>query len=413
MNFKNLSIAKSILSCVFVMIQLAAFAQNAFEKGQIILEDGTQLDCYIMNEDWKNNPERLDYRLGQDGKAQTIAMTGIRAFSIPNKFKFVKATVPIERSSNVVREMDYNKNPKFTEEEVLLKVLVEGKASLYFYEQGNVANFFMSKDQGPVTPLVYKRYLVSYDKVGSYEQYKQDLINALQCESIRRSDILKVSYKRSSLMKLFSNYNNCSGEQTSNYEKPEKKGSIHLQVKVGANQSSLELENTYLADTYKLDPKTGIQAGVELEYVLPFNNGKWAITAEPMYRGYRAETTQENRYVSGGTATVVTDYKSVDLGFSVKHYFFTGPHSAIFIQGGVIPNISFSPSIDFYRNDGVLYRSLDLDASMNYALGAGYTFHKKLSLELRYQTKRELLSSYPNWNGELKSVSLILGYRIF
>ena len=44
---------------------------------------------------------------------------------------------------------------------MFLKVLIEGKATLYYYEESNIQKFYYTLDKGNITPLVYKQYLYS------------------------------------------------------------------------------------------------------------------------------------------------------------------------------------------------------------------------------------------------------------
>jgi len=71
-------------------------------------------------------------------------------------------------------------------------------------------------------------------------------------------------------------------------------------------------------------------------------------------------------------------------------------------------------SIEMTRADGSNYYTLDqIETSVNFAFGAGYKLHDKYSVEIRYQTGRDILTHYMGWGSDYHSLSFILGYTIF
>jgi len=46
-------------------------------------------------------------------------------------------------------------------------------------------------------------------------------------------------------------------------------------------------------------------------------------------------------------------------------------------------------------------------------MGIGYKQNDRYSLEIRYQTNREILGNYLSWNSEYKTLSIIFGYSLF
>ena len=55
---------------------------------------------------------------------------------------------------------------------------------------------------------------------------------------------------------------------------------------------------------------------------------------------------------------------------------------------------------------------LTLSGSANLAFGFGYDTGKKLNLELRYQTARDLLTAAPSVYANFRQISLIAGYTL-
>ncbi len=59
-------------------------AQILFEKGYFIDYRNIKIDCFIRNADWKNYPEKFDYKLSEDGEIKTIDLKETKEFGIGN-----------------------------------------------------------------------------------------------------------------------------------------------------------------------------------------------------------------------------------------------------------------------------------------------------------------------------------------
>jgi hypothetical protein len=70
-------------------------------------------------------------------------------------------------------------------------------------------------------------------------------------------------------------------------------------------------------------------------------------------------------------------------------------------------DFSFNSEIDFESGT-----DLEIEGNINFAVGFGYNYNNKYSLELRYSTNREILFDYPNLDSAYKNVSIIFGYTI-
>jgi hypothetical protein len=117
--------------------------------------------------------------------------------------------------------------------------------------------------------------------------------------------------------------------------------------------------------------------------------------------------------VSGGVLIASVDYSSIEVPLSLRHYFFLNNSSKIFINASYIFDLSSKSSIEFNRNDGSNLNSLEIETRNNLAMGIGYKQNDKYSLEVRYQTNREILGNYSFWSSEYKTLSIIFGYSLF
>ena len=147
--------------------------------------------------------------------------------------------------------------------------------------------------------------------------------------------------------------------------------------------------------------QVGFSLGLEAEFILPFNNNKWALTFEPTYyQSFKAE--KQLNTVAGN---VKIDYKSFEVPLGIRHYFFLNS-SKLFINASYLINFSSNSIIDYENAD-----DLKILAGNNFALGVGYKYNR-YSLEVKFASSRELLGG-TSWQSDYRRVSLIFGYEIF
>ena len=92
---------------------------------------------------------------------------------------------------------------------LLLKVLVEGKANLYSYVEGNLFRYFYSLDNNKIEQLVFKSYIID-EKYGENNKYKQQFLNELKCDGITLNQVERLEYKKNSLTNFFKKFNSCT-----------------------------------------------------------------------------------------------------------------------------------------------------------------------------------------------------------
>ncbi len=388
--------------CVF-----KSYSQIIFEKGYFIDNSNQRIECLIKNVDWKNNPTQFKYKLSPNDKPKTLTIDSAKEFGINNGSKYIRADVNIDRSSEDVNLMSFEKDPLFAEEQLYLKVLVEGKASLYLYEDADLKRFFFKKDSSDINQLVYKRYRVTDSLtygvfVKKNYLFRQQLLINLNCQNTSISSIATLTYSRKQLVRFFSEYNECENQDFINYEKRKKKNLFTLNIRPGINNSSLFVNrNGIVPINIDFGNKLGLRFGIETEFMLPFNKNKWSILFEPTYQYYKSETTE-------GIQTVGIDYKSIELPFGLRHYFYLGEKSRVFINGLFVVDINKKPVIDFE-----LAKDLEISPFYNYAIGLGYSYNNQYNIELRYYTGRDVISNYVSWMSDYSTISVIFGYSIF
>ncbi|WP_179336331.1 autotransporter outer membrane beta-barrel domain-containing protein [Winogradskyella costae] len=405
---------KRILFLLTTILTLNCYSQISFEKGYYINNANQKINCLIKNIDWKNNPTEFEYKLSENSESKKTTIKTIKEFGIDNISKYVRSTVNIDRSSKNINNLSNDKNPIFKEEELFLKVLVEGKANLYQYVDNNLKRYFYNKKNSNIEQLIFKSYKVTENNFGRNNRFRQQLFVDLKCPNFKKSKIGNVEYKKNSLVRFFTEYSKCHNNELINFEPEQKRDLFNLTIRPRINSSSLTIQNSVSnSRNTEFENKRGFGFGLEAEFILPFNKNKWAIAIEPTFQSFTSEKTTNVNNVSGGELIANVDYSSIEIPVSLRHYFFLNNNSKIFINASYIFDLSSNSTIEFSRNDGSNLNSLDIKTRQNLGFGVGYKQNDKYSLEVRYQTDREVLSEYSFWSSEYKTLSIIFGYSLF
>ncbi|MGO2101595.1 MAG: outer membrane beta-barrel protein [Psychroflexus halocasei] len=405
---------KQLLSLLLFIIGFNSYAQITFEEGYYIDNSGQKITCLIKNVDWKNTPTQIEYKLQENDEAQLKSIETLDEFGINGISKYIKAKVEIDRSSKNINRLSQNRNPIFSEENLFLKVLVEGQANLYEYNDGNLLRYFYSLKDSEIKQLIYKKYKTVDGDVSENNRYRQQLWSDLSCDGFDQQKLEYINYSKRDLVKQFTKFNDCVESDYINFNAKDKRDFFHLTIKPRLNISSLTFGNSLSdIDPIEFDDETGFGIGIDLEFVLPFNKNKWAITLEPAYQSFKSESSSPTDNIVGGERVAIVDYSSIEIPIGLRHYFYINKKSAIYLNAAYVMDFSMSSSVEFTRKDGSNLNTIEVKKGNNIAFGAGYQYNKKFSLEFRYQTNRDILDSYEYWSSDYSSMSFILGYQIF
>lgn len=387
------------------------YAQITFEKGYFINNAGERTEVLIKNLDWKNNPTEFEYKIDGSSDVKKENIKNIQEFGIDSLERYVRKTIMIDRSSDHLNRLSETKEPQFKEETLFLKYLVEGKSNLFYYENGDTRRFFYSTDGDNVKQLIYKPYAINESQIGYNEDYKKQLSESLTC-GVDLKMIKKTDYEPTDLTKIFITNNECSTGQSLIYGQTKgKKDLFNLTIRPGVNFSTVENNYHYYSvnDQTKFDSKAAFRIGAELEFILPFNKNKWALFAEPTYQYYKNNTEvsiMDGSY-NGKKSKRSVDYKSLEIPFGVRHYFFINKQSKVFVNATYVIDFDFNSAITYDQTD------FKISSGNNFAFGAGYKYNDKYSVEFRMGMSRNLLRNYFNFASDYRTISLILGYTLF
>ncbi|MEE9407213.1 MAG: outer membrane beta-barrel protein [Polaribacter sp.] len=390
---------KQTITFIALFIGLNTIAQIKFEKGYIINNNGEKIDCLIKNEDWLHNPLTFLYKKDNNSKEIIGNLNSIKEFSVNGYSKYKRFKVNIDKSKTNINQLSRKRTYDFVMETLFLKVLIEGKANLYVYDEGDIIKYFYKKENASIHQLEYKEYLNSKNYLAKNKNYLTQLRIDVSCDNVNYKNVI---YKKNSLVNYFLTYNNCNGVNnlTKDYTKSVNKNKFNINIKLGVGQSSTTFTNDLFGYSDIESSGINFRAGVEGEYILPFNKNKWSIFVEPTYQTYKSE-------IEGNQSGEIS-YSSIELPFGIKYYMFLNDSSKLFISGAYVLDFTMNSEIDF-KNIG----DLDIETTTSYLIGFGYNYNDKYTLEARFNSGRDLTQNYTYWQTNYTSFSIVLGYNIF
>jgi hypothetical protein len=373
-------------------------SQISFVKGYYIDNANQKTEGLIRNVDWKNNPLEFEYKKTKESEKESMNIESVKEFGINNVSKYIRASVQIDRSSNKFNLLSYDKSPLFKKEQLYLKVLIQGYASLFLYEDNSLRRYFYQTVNNDVDQLIFKKYKTPENKIGTNNKFRNQLYDNLKCVDISMEELKFMNYNKKELLNLFKKYNNCHNSEFVNFDEKVTSSLFHLNIRPGLNSSSLSMRNNITnSRNTGYDREWSFRVGLEFEFILGFNKNKWAIIIEPTYQYFKAELEIANR------SNTNADYQSIELPLGLRHYLFLNDTSKVFVNASFLYDFALKSKV----------RNLAVGSGINGALGIGYKYKNTCSLEFRYHTSRDILPDYALWTSDYKTISVIFGYSIF
>ncbi len=285
---------------MLIMSNFIIFAQKNYVAGYIVNLNGDTIRGEINFQNWTYNPKSIEFKLNEK-YTETYLPNQIKLFYAQNRM-YLSASILYDKSSKALNELDYNTEFNWTEEEVFLEAIFEGKKSLYLLNtKVNGENFFI-KNNEKIEFLKYKKYkskvtLNFENKVISksnniyitqLSQYFQD------CESIK-SKISTIRYTSADMISIFNSYGICKEKPYSFvFKKMKDSGRLEFGVSAGIALDNLKFNSFFdfqYLEILQLEKtqfkyKPGYQLGLSIDYFIPKCNNKLAVCNDLVYRNF-------------------------------------------------------------------------------------------------------------------------------
>lgn len=393
---------------IFILIPSALSAQGGFQKGYIINTSHQKVECLIANYGSENSSMNYVYKFSKKDSLRKIDITNTEEFGINKTKKFIRYKVLLEVSPERITQIsDTAKGLQWVEKYVFLQVLVEGEfATLYYYFDEGIDRFFYSTLNTPVEPLIYKKYYLAVTpyhptSILLNNTYIKQLKENLICPD--NIDLTKhLAYNKKKLIGFFKSYYECNWADYHVYEKLNK-SKFRMKAAFILDRSSFFIHDGQL-EYYDFPVKTAYSGGLAFEYLIPFNRYKWSLFAEVNYHYYRSTI-----FEPALDSETSIHYQFIEVPFGISYYFILNKNHKLFIKPGVSPNFNTGDAyISFYRQDNKDV----LIPEMNAFIGGGYNY-KRLSLEFRYYSKKNITQDLYQRGSEFSQISFLFKYTLF
>ena len=399
---------KNLFLILFLItVSFSLSARQFFEEGYFINENGKRIDCFIKNEHWILNPTSFSYQLKQDEDIKTLSLDNVQEFSINSKYKFVKATVQIEQTSDNLNLLTKNSALDLKEETVFLNVLIEGDANLYLYKTRDFTRYFYDIDNGKIEFLIWKQYLDENNKYSVDRAFRKQIWESLKCQDITIDNISALKYKKEDLLKFFIKYNSCKSSLGTNYNKLRRgqANNFHLTLKAGAIFSTLEL-NHYQRDVIArrkqfFKPNYVIEG----ELFLPVKNRQLSISSSLSILHFSTQNENKISFLDNllEDSTYYIDrefrfhYLSLEIPLNLRYYYTIQPNHKAFVTTSMLFEFSRLSAVEAPLFFGSLGNNIGLGASV------GYIFKDRISAEYKFNFPQRY--GYISGDGNLQYLS--------
>lgn len=414
---------KLIAVMLFALTYNGAMAQEKFLPGYVKTAEGVRTDGLIDYRNWDNNPKKVTFKQGEQGKAQVFEALDIAEFGVKDEI-YVGAIVEKEITTNVSSGLSKSPDMEVRIDTVFLQTLVSGEKTLLGMKSSGKQNFYI-KDGGNYVLLQYKWYIT--EKNGQQlkaenTNYKRQLATYLS-DCLRMTEPLQgTSYTDKSLESLFLQYYACTDKMPA-FVKVREKNVIQLGVLAGASNTNITFASeTAIQDmaSYNFPTSSNVTAGIYLDLVLPRNNRKWSFYNELLFSSYKVNDSfqdmkNENDYrnVSG-----TLGYNYLKLNNMVRFRYPVGGFN-VFLNGGISNGIALGEKNEkntfrkFYStetNDVGKVLDETRKYEQGFLLGAGI-IAGRLSAEVRYERSNGM-SVYSALSSRVERYFLVVGYRL-
>lgn len=370
-------------------------AQNT-QKGYLIDRNNKKTEVFFKETDFSDNTA-IRYRISENGDYQSID-NNIVEYGIGNDYKFVRKNV---KHDKMFTEISTLKEPTLVNEELFLNVIGEGgDINLYSYsDKGRTKFFYEIKGSNEIVQFIYKRYSEDNNSQKENNYFRNQLNNILKCETLQIGDFLNLKYRKEDFIKIFGKYNECKKQDAQVYEnKSAKKPKIKYSALVGLYQSSFAVE--FSEGESEKETKTTIGFGGEIALVFPSEKTEVFIRAE--YESYSGRSRYSNHLT--GTARQENNFllesSFININAGARYNFILNNKNKIFIEGAVGVNTPFDDIIYTVTFPEATGGAENVELKSAYAtktnayfnFGIGYTYNNQISLTLKTDTNRNLLT---------------------
>lgn len=399
---------KNLFGALCLMVTSFVLAQD-YVSGYYITANGQKITGEYEAGDF-SSPEKLKFRTGAE-EFMRPDLKAIQELGVANSYKYVKYTVEVD-AANTISDNTIPEKPMFVKKEVFLNVLAEGDATLFSYYDNwdKDVKFFLKTLNMPVPQqLVHREYYIN-GKPAENNDYIKQISAGLVCEGLKGTDIVQLKYTKSALTRIVKQYNSCKGSNNIVYDnRAGKKINLLFSVYAGVHMFSFEMSGGGVPPMAK-DTGTGFAIGGEMELLLPSKQLGLFLRVDGETFNTEVEGTFAADDVPGSHKYYVYKTGSVIGNASVgpRYYYTINESNRLFIDFAATFSVGLGglDVYDYVVSSTTVYPREFVDKynfgnALSLNAGIGYSFNNRFAVELRANTNRDLIDSYPE-NSKMK-----------
>ena len=301
------------LTLYFALFVYCLSAQDTFVPGFLLSTDGDRTDVLIKDRTWQQTPVDFQYRSNADAVVRRVTAEEIGGFGVEKGPTFYSRTVDFDLSvTRPTSALSNTPEPIFETRTVFLRPLLRGDLTLYVYKNTKYERFFLQLLDGPIVPLIYKKYRRK-GKVEENNAFRRTLQQDYPTEAYGYSELSELRYREKDLVAYFSAYARAQSLSTTpvDYQKPK----VRTTLSGGIGVQKFVLPNRYDFSVLTVDPGTGqaiiedrsvftdappegfaLRPALRLEINLPGDRYAWSILFGLEGSRYRYEEGTDTRY---------------------------------------------------------------------------------------------------------------------
>ena len=401
---QNLNPKKLYLAMVFIFACISTLVAKKPEINEITVVTTTNdtVHGYIMYFNRFKSFKSLSVKVKDEATPRLYKPWDVSSFIVKaneGPLLFRTLIVDADYSPTEMIKLTISPEIKLTHDMVFAQILIKGPRSLYQYVDDSVykTHYIIESENGQLTDLVNKQYLLNGDLIGNNQDYKKQLMLLLAHPSIPASRINGTVLKRKSILALVKDYNKAVSTQPSTYEYREERAAFKFGVLAGANLSMLKFAGpTEYLNQLRFKPSIGMNVGVSMNIILQGTHKRWSIYNDILYSNYKMETKNttyvyyENSEWYRSVINASVNVSTLKLYSGIRYQFMGNLKT--YIQLGLVNGYLFKHSMTmnqeahFYSSSYIetlpLVTFRGYEQSSFFAAGTRY---KKIGLEVRYE----------------------------
>lgn len=403
---------KKIIVLLVVMTFNLSFSQSDFKSGYYISNSGVKVEGFINDYKLDDN-DFIYFKKDKSDKEIQIRIDDISELQIENTDKYLSRIVDydVEYTKDFSSSTRKDTEPKIGKRQLLLKVLVEGDASLYAATINEVAFYYLKMTNSEaLIYLIYNKSVYDNKVLNENTKFRRQLFDNIKCgTNSTYQKFYKIEYYGDELKNAVNDYNVCKSGTTIDLTKNEVKEKLRFSVFLGAKFNNISFENEYFYSQSFKESSTSPTIGIEMSYMLPLKKN----TTELFFRASFDKAKISYEHQQQIPSSISTIYEQFDFSSNFLH-FNLGPrfylknksNNSVFIDASLEYTMLFSDETTF--SSSVAFNTTNIkhansNAALSFNLGIGYQFLKRYSIDVRYTTNNDYFSKPGEIEGQIVS----------